>query len=131
MIVRLPNFGLVCLLLIVGLFISIIWQQPFDSRRWRRRNLLIFTQVLFYPAIVAIGALFRVDSNPMRPRAPVNPFADWALDITFFLSLALGLYWIYEMKRLRWFAFCFVFLVQLVLFGAMFVAGMSITGDWL
>jgi hypothetical protein len=130
-IVGLPKVGLASFLLIVGLFVSIARQKPFEGGRWKRHYSLVFMQFFFYPAIVAIGVLYRVSSNPTRPRPRVNPFADWTIDVLFFLSLALSFFWVYRMKNLRWLAFCLVSLLQLFLFGAMFVASMSITGDWL
>jgi hypothetical protein len=35
------------------------------------------------------------------------------------------------MKGLRWFAVSVVALLEIILMGAFFVAGMAVTGDWL
>jgi hypothetical protein len=47
------------------------------------------------------------------------------------LSLALAAFWVFRMKGVRWFALCLVIMLQLILLGALFVAGMAISGDWL
>ena len=123
--------GVFCSILTAGLLASCAWQRPFGSGRWRRHYWLVLTQFLFFPAVVAVGVLYRVNTVPNQPRPKVNPVADWSIDILFFLSLALSFFWVYKMKGFRWFAFCLVALQQVFLFGAAFVAGMSITGDWL
>jgi hypothetical protein len=129
-IVEVPLVGWACLVLTVGLLASLAWQKPFGSGRWKRYYSLVFAQFLFYPAVVAIGVLYRVDTST-RPRPSVNPIADWTIDILFYTPLALSLFWVYAMKGLRWFALCLVALQQLFLFGGAFVAGMSVTGNWL
>jgi len=35
------------------------------------------------------------------------------------------------MKGIRWLAFCVLAIQEVFVFGAMFMAGMSISGDWL
>jgi hypothetical protein len=108
-IVELPKVRLAFILLIVGLLVSIAWQKPFERGLWRRYYSLVLTQFLFHPAIIAIGGLYRVSGDPTQ-RRPMNPFADWTLDVLLFLSVALGVFWVYRMRGLRWFAFCLVFL---------------------
>jgi len=46
-------------------------------------------------------------------------------------SLASCGFWIWRMKGFRWYATSLMALAELVTWGALFVAGMSITGDWL
>jgi hypothetical protein len=130
-IVRLPMIGLACLLLTLGLMASFFLQKPFEAGRWKRYYWLVLTQFLFLPATAALGVVYRVSTDPTQPRPTVNPIGDWGINILFLLSLALNVFWVYRMKGVRWFAFCFVSLQQLFLFGAAFVAGMSVTGDWL
>jgi hypothetical protein len=43
----------------------------------------------------------------------------------------MGAFWIYKMKGLRWFAASLVVLLQVILTGAGFIAGMSVSGEWL
>lgn len=129
-IVELPICGWACLLLVVGLVVAFAWQSPFGHGRWKRYYSLILTQFLFFPAVVAVGALYG-SIKPGHAPPPVNRVAEMAVEILFFLSLALSFFWLYRMKGLRWFAFCLVTLQQVFLFGAALVAHMSITGDWI
>ncbi len=123
--------GFPCVLLTLGVVVSFAWQRWFGNGRWKHHYWLVLTQFMFYPAVVTVGVLYRVSTNPTLPLPKANPVADWTIDVLFFLSLALSFFWVYRMKGFRWFAFCIVGLQQLLLCGAMFVAGMSITGDWL
>ncbi len=125
----LPKIRLAFIILIIGMFVALVRQKPFERMLWKRYYSLVFTQFFFYPAIIAIGVLYRLSSNPARPLPPVNPFANLTLDVLFGMSLVSGVFWVCRMSGLRWFAFCLIFLQQILLFGALFVAGMSITGD--
>jgi hypothetical protein len=129
-IVELPILGWACSLLFVGLLVAFAWQRPFGHGRWKPHYSLVLTQFLFFPAIVAVGALYG-SIKPRHAPQPVNPAAELAVEILFFLSSILSFFWLYRMKGLRWFAFCLVTLQQVFLFGAALVADMSITGDWI
>jgi hypothetical protein len=48
-----------------------------------------------------------------------------------YLSILLGGFWVYRMKGTRWFAFSLVAVLEVILLGAFFVAGMAVSGDWL
>ena len=63
--------AVVCSILSVGLVASCVWQRPFGSGRWRRHYCLVLTQFLFLPAVVAVGVLYRVSTNPTQPRPKV------------------------------------------------------------
>jgi hypothetical protein len=130
-IVALSKIRLAFIILMIGMFVSLAQQKPFERMLWKRYYLLVFTQSLFYPVIIAIGVLYRVSSNPTQPLPQVNPFANLTLDVIFGLSLVSGIFWVCRMTGLRWVAFCLVVLQEILVLGALFVAGMSITGDWL
>lgn len=130
-IVGLPVVDWLLLLLGIGLVFSAAWQKPFQSGRWKWYYSLIFTQSLFVAAVISVGVLYAVTREPTQPPPKVNPVADWSINICFFLSLALGMFWVSRMKSIRLFAFFLVALQELFILKAMFIAGMSITGDWL
>lgn len=125
-----PKIGLAFVLAIIGVVLSIAWQVPFEPGRWKRCYELIFSQLLYYPAIIAHGTLYRDHTPPSQP-PNANSLVDLAPEVLFGLSLVSGAFWIIRMKGLRWFAFCLVCLQQILVIGAIFVATMSITGDWL
>ena len=113
----------------VSLIAAFVRQQPFRTGLWRRSYWLIFTQLIFFPAIVAVGVLFPAVSGWPQPKG--NQTGNRLLDALFLLSLATGGLWLYRMKRLRWLAASLLALQEVVLFGAGFIAGMNVSGEWL
>ncbi|MBZ5723118.1 MAG: hypothetical protein LAO03_22490 [Acidobacteriia bacterium] len=131
-IVRVPLFGWIFLALVSGVFISAALQNPFRSGRWKHHYFLVFTHALVFLAILSVGVLYRVPfPDPTKPLLKENAVADWTLNILFFLSIILSIFWVYRMRNLRWLAFFVVALQELFLLSALFVAGMSISGDWI
>src|SRR5215469_9790669 len=131
-IVRVPLFGWIFLALVSGLVISAALQNPFQHGRWSHRYFLVFTHFFLFLAILSIGVLYRVPfPDPTKPRPKENTIADWSLNILFFLSVILSIFWVYRMRKLRWLAFFVVALQELFVLGALAVAGMSISGDWI
>jgi hypothetical protein len=130
--VTVPLFGWIFLSLVSGVVISAALQNPFRNGRWKRHYFLVFTHCLLFLAIVCIGVLYRVPfADPTKPLSEENAVADWTLNILFFLSIILSVFWVYRMRNLRWLAFFVVALQELFILGALFVAGMSISGDWI
>jgi len=80
--------------------------------------------------VICIGALCPAD-GPSYLRSTPNSVANHVCDFLGWLSLALAAFWVYRMKGFRWFAVSVVTLLEMILAGAFFVAGMAITGDWL
>ena len=124
----LPPFLLFLLAALANLIAALICQKPLRSGMWKRWCYLSLAQLAFFPAIVCVGALFPAEH--VRANS-ANPVGEWACDILGVLSLALGAYWIYRSKGFRWFAASVVFLVEIILMGALFIAGMAVSGDWL
>ena len=52
-------------------------------------------------------------------------------DGLFYLSLVTSAFWLWRMKGLRWRSASLLVLQQVVLVAAGFIAGMSVSGDWL
>jgi hypothetical protein len=112
---------------------SVVWafvrQQPFRMGLWRSSYWLVFTQLLFFPAIVAVGVLFPAVSG--RPHPQENVMGHRLLDGIFYLSFATSALWLYRMKGLRWLSASLLVLQEVILLGAGFIAGMSVSGDWI
>jgi hypothetical protein len=53
------------------------------------------------------------------------------LDAILLLSALIGIFCVYVMRGLRWLAVSFFLVEECLLFGAMFIAGMAISGDWI
>jgi hypothetical protein len=125
----LPPVLLVTGVCIVSVVLAFVRQQPFRTGLWRSSYWLIFTQLLFFPAIVAVGALFQAVSGPPYPKQ--NLMGERLLDGLFYVSFATSAFWLWRMKGLRWLSASLLALQQIVLVAAGFIAGMSVSGDWL
>jgi hypothetical protein len=92
------------------------------------KNLYRLPFVLFVgcPLSIAIAVLFPAPS-PSSPNH-VGAFLLNALDL---LALLLGVYFVYRAKGLRWFTAAIVVTALWLLLAAGFVAGMSVSGDWI
>lgn len=125
-----PPVLIMAIISFVGVVVAFVRQQPFEKQLWRSCYWLIFTQLLFFPALVAVGVLFPAVSS-VRPNLKENVLGHRLLDGLFYLSIATSAFWIWRMRGLRWLAASLVLLQQVILVGAGFVAGMSVSGDWL
>jgi|SRR5579859_4793379 len=128
-ILMFPPVLAVLILLVAGLVFSFIRQEPLSSEAWHWSYWLVLTQLLFYPAIVAVGVLFPASTWPNPPHENVTG-GRW-LDALSCGSVATSCFWVYRMKGLRWFAASLVGLIELLVSCARFVMGMRITGQWL
>jgi hypothetical protein len=113
--------------------ISIVWagikQRPFRARLWQPHHWLVLTHLLFFAAAVALGVLCANDNRTAPDHS--GRLANLCLGALFYGSFGSCAFWIWRMKGFRWFASSLMALIELPTFGAVFVAGMSITGDWL
>jgi hypothetical protein len=89
-----------------------------------------FSEFVLQPATVAIGTVGWIDPA-IVPHPEPSMVLVWTNNGLFILSIVLGIFWIYRMKGLRWFAVAFALVQLWILFFAGFVAAMAITGDWL
>lgn len=115
--------------------VSFVWaaleQRPIRYRLWKPFHWLALSQLLFFPAAIAIGTLWpSLTTNPALPHHPNRAAGLW-LYVLWYGSLTSGAFWIWRMKGFRWFATSLMALIELPTLGALFVAGMSVTGDWL
>jgi hypothetical protein len=112
-------------IIIAGLCVGL---RPIKTRRWKGWYWLVFTQLLFYPAVLAVAAL---GANTGPPFHQPNKVASVCADILSWTSVALAGFWVWRMKGLRWLAVSLVVLQEVLLFGPFLVAEMAISGRWL
>jgi hypothetical protein len=125
-----PPFAYITVLLGLNFIASVTRQRPFKKPAWRQTSSIVVVQFLFFPASLAVAVLGLVDWQ--QPHFPGPNY--WGLraeDLFDLGSLSLGVYWVWKMKGLRWFASSVVLLQLWLLAGAGFIAGMSLTGTWL
>ena len=125
-----PQILLIFLAATASLSISFWRQRPFQHPLWKRSHWLVLTQLLFFPIVICLGILYPAN-GPSSLRAAPNSTASVACECLGWLSLALAVFWVYRMKGFRWFAVSAVAVLETILLGAFFVAGMAISGDWL
>jgi hypothetical protein len=112
-------------IIIAGLCVGL---RPIRTGLWKGSYWFVFTQLLFYPAVLSVAAL---GANPLPPTHEPNMLASACADILSWVSLALAGFWVWHMKGLRWLAVSLVVLQELLLFGPFLVAEMAISGRWL
>jgi hypothetical protein len=125
---HIPQFLAVLFFACVSLALAFWKQRPFQSPLWKPTHWFVLTQLLFFPIVISLGALYPA-SSPSRYHAEST--ASRACGLLAYLSLVLAAFWVYRMKGFRWFAFSLVALLEIILMGAFFVAGMAVSGDWL
>jgi len=126
-----PPFCIAFLLAAISLGWAAIKQRPFKTRLWRKQYWLVLSHLIFFGAAIIIGVLW---ANPMANptvRHRANPSAAVYLDVVAYCSLASCGFWVWRMRGIRWLAASLMTLAEVITWGAVFVAGMSITGDWL
>src|SRR6476660_5409355 len=112
------EFRVPMLLLIANLLIALAFSRKGLRNCWKRSHWLVFTNLVLYPAVVAVGAIFSAE-----PHAPkVSRFGEWALDAILLLTVLMGSYCVYVMRGLRWLALSILLVEECLLFGAMFIA---------
>jgi hypothetical protein len=125
-----PPYCYGTLAIVVSLVTSVAVQHPFRKEVWKRTFSLVIVQSLCFPATIAVAAIGYVDWQVPNFPGPNN----WGLraaDLLGLLSLGLGVYWVWKMKGLRWYAVSLTLLQLWFLVAANFIAGMALTGRWL
>jgi hypothetical protein len=127
---RIPPLLIVATICMLGVVVC-LFRPSHVHANWRRSYWLVLTQLLFYPLAIAIGCAFQAKIHP--PTEPLNPnrHGEHLLDALTITSLVTAAFWVYYMKGLRWLAVSLVILQETVIWGALFVAGMSVSGDWI
>lgn len=123
-----PPFLIVFGLLVTNFICAYVRQRPFRNGRWTSSYWLVFTQSLFYPAVIAVAV---VGGTSFRPVAEPNKAALLYVDILWWASFISGVFWIWRLRGIRWTAFSLVALQEFMFFGAYLTADMAISGRWI
>ena len=128
-VIALPPFAVVFSIALLSLIWASIRQRPF-RHGWKPYYWLVLTHALFFPMAITVGVIWENSANPAF-RQPVSSTPEGLCEAIFFMSLASCAFWVWRMKRFRWFALSLMIFSEVFVLGALFVADMSITGDWL
>jgi hypothetical protein len=110
---------LATLALVANLAVALIHRWPFDGERWQRQYWLVFLSLLFIPITIAVGEVGWIDPS-VSPRPTPSTLLLWTNNGLFIASVVLGIFWVYRMKGLRWFALAFALIQLWMLFWASF-----------
>jgi len=127
-----PLLGMTVVLTLVLPAIS-AWtarRQRLSGSVWKPHHWGALTHLLLFPAAIAVGVLLPASSSAVHGLSP-NRVGVASLKIVFYVSVVSCVFWIWKMRGLRWVASGLMTLMELPVLGALFVAGMSVTGDWL
>ena len=127
-LIALPLLLILLFVACLSLALAFAKQRPFQNSLWRSSHWLVLTQLLFFPAVISLGVLCPA-SGPSAFHGEST--ASRAYELMGLLSILLGAFWVYRMRGFRWFAFSLVAVLQIILMGAFFIAGMAVSGDWL
>ena len=126
-----PRVLVAIVLTSTSLTLAAIKQRPFKRELWKPYPWLVLTHLLFFPAVIAAGVVWANPvTNPTVPHHAVEA-GRRSLDLLWYASLASCAWWIWRMRGFRWFATSLMFLVEVPVFCGLFIAGMSVAGDWL
>jgi hypothetical protein len=89
--------------------------------------------LFFFPALILIlGTIFRYsspDDQPWLKNPSKLPLI--LISCVFFVEFITSAFLVYRLKNFRWIALIWAIFFLVISFFAWFVAGMSVTGDWL
>jgi hypothetical protein len=115
--------------------VSLLWaawrQRIFLAQRWKPQYWCVLLHALFFFALITVGVLCEAPLAGSRSSIRAGGLGNLWLNILIYSSFASCAFWVWRMRGLRWFAVSLVTLIEVPILGAAFIAGMSVTGDWL
>jgi len=129
--VLIPRVLVILALISTSLILAAIRQRPFKRELWKPYHWFVLTNLLFFPAVIACGVIW---ANPVtNPTVQHHPIETGrrALDALWYASLVSCAWWVWRMKGFRWLAASLMLLAEIPVWCGLFIAGMSVAGDWL
>lgn len=128
-----PEYVAVTISLLANLLASIFYSWRFRRENWQARYSWGFAQFLFLPILLAVAVVGTytgpMDRTIARP-AP-ETWALWTVNGLEIGALTLGLYFVYRLRGLRWFAVALLLIQVWLMLVAHLVASMAIKGEWI
>jgi hypothetical protein len=114
---------------------GVVWawheRRPIERGLWKRRDWLMFSHVLFFPAMIVLGVVYKEQARDFERGYPYGSFGPILLDALLLGSVASCGLWILRMKGFRWPVAFLMGLMEVPILLAWFVAGCSMTWNWL
>jgi len=127
-LIHIPTLLAIFILAWLSLALAAWKQRPYQKGLWKSWHWLVLSQLVYFPVVISLGVVYP-SSGPSFYHSESN--ASHVCGFLGWLSLVTGGFWVYRMKGFRWFGFSLVAVLQMILMGAFFVAGMALSGDWL
>src|ERR1700678_479986 len=96
--------------------------------KFQRRHFSVFSPFLETLLIIILGSVIAHSSNSQRE---ARSWPSYRIDALLLIQLPVSIWVVWLMKGYRWFSVFTVGLEQWFCLACAFVAGMSVTGDWL
>jgi hypothetical protein len=113
----LPPVLNVGLLSLASILVALLVRNRETRTHWQLSYWFVFTQLLLFPLVIAVGARFPGELRGPNRANHTNSLGDHLLDALFVASLITACFWVYRMKGLRWLAIGLVVLQEALLFG--------------
>jgi len=123
-------FWPITLTLVVGIVVTFAMKPPFvgSDIKFRSRHLFVLLPLATTSLILVLGTVMEHSSTSQNPASRWPSYAVLAL---FGVQLLISIWIVWLMKGYRWFSAFAVALQQWFALWCVFVAGISIAGDWL
>ncbi len=123
-------FWPITLALVAGFIITFAVRSPFfgSGSKFYRHHLFVLLPLVVTLLILIFGAVMEHPSTSQN-QAPSWP--SYVVDALVIVQLFISIWVVWFMKGYRWFSVFTVALEQWFAIACAFVAGMSVTGDWL
>lgn len=123
-------FWPISLILVAGFVIALVVRSPFfgAGAKFCRRHLFIFSPLVVTMLILILGTVM---AHPSTSQIQAPSWPDYLVDVLLFIQLVVSIWVVWLMKGYRWFSVFAVALQQWFGLACAFIAGMSVTGDWL
>jgi len=126
----LVHYWPVTLTLVAGFVLTLAVRSPLvgSGSQFRRRHLLVLSPLAVTLLILGWGAVMQ---HPSSAQTLAPSWPSYVVLALLILQLFVSIWVVWTMKGYRWFSAFTVALEQWFGLACAFVAGMSVTGDWL
>jgi hypothetical protein len=112
-----PPLSLLFIVSSVSLLRAAWTQRTLLTQHWKPHYWYVLTHALFFFAVITVGVVH------------ADKFGVVWLNTLMYGSFASCAFWVWRMREFRWFAGSLVALMEVPVLGAVFLVGISVTGD--
>jgi hypothetical protein len=123
-------FWPISLILVAGFIVTLLVRSPFigSGSTFHRRHLVVLSPLFVTLLIIILGTVM---AHPSTSQSQAPSWPSYLVDAFLLIQLLVSIWVVWLMKGYRWFSVFTVGLEQWFGLACAFIAGMSVTGDWL